>query len=78
MNFDLPIEQLVRRVDTRFQLGFATEAKERLPASDAFELNASPRGLHVLARNEDALVEPVSALRGALARASRWGRPRCG
>ena len=27
---DLPIEQLVRRKDTRFQLGFATEAKELL------------------------------------------------
>jgi predicted membrane GTPase involved in stress response len=65
MNFDLPIEQLVRRVDTRFQLGFATQAKEQLPASEGFELAASRRGLHVLARNEDALAGPVSVLRGA-------------
>ena len=49
MNFDLPIEQLVRRTDTRFQLGFATEAKERISAGEAFALSASRRGLHVLA-----------------------------
>ena len=49
MNFDLPIEQLVRRTDTRFQLGFATEAKERVPARDEFVLSASRKGLHVLA-----------------------------
>jgi predicted membrane GTPase involved in stress response len=64
MNFDLPIEQLVRRTDTRFQLGFATEAKERISAGDAFALSASRRGLHVLARNEDSLAAPVEALRG--------------
>lgn len=75
MNFDLPIEQLVTRVDTRFQLGFATEAKERLPASDAFELSASRRGLHVLARNEDALARPVAALRGAYGPTLEVGPP---
>lgn len=63
MNFDLPIEQLVRRSDTRFQLGFATEAKERLRARDEFVLSPSSRGLHVLARNEDGLAAPVGALR---------------
>ena len=63
MNFDLPIEQLVRRSDTRFQLGFATEAKERVPATEAFALSASRRGLHVLARNEDGLSEPLDVLR---------------
>jgi translation elongation factor EF-G len=65
MNFDLPIEQLVTRTDTRFQFGFATEAKERVPARDEFVLSASRRGLHVLARNEDSLSAPIAALRRA-------------
>jgi hypothetical protein len=60
---DLPIEQLVRHKDTRFQLGFATEAKELLPAKDEFILAPSPKGLRVLARNEDALGAPVEILR---------------
>jgi predicted membrane GTPase involved in stress response len=63
MNFDLPIEQLVRRTDTRFQLGFATEARERVPARDEFVLSASSRGLQVLARNEDGLAAPINVLR---------------
>jgi predicted membrane GTPase involved in stress response len=63
MNFDLPIEQLVRRSDTRFQLGFATEARERVPASEDCLLSASRRGLHVLARNEDGLAPPLDVLR---------------
>ncbi len=65
MNFELPIEQLVRHADTRFQLGFATEAKERVPPRDEFALNASRRGLLVLARNEDGLSAPIAALRRA-------------
>ena len=75
MNFDLPIEQLVRRMDTRFQLGFATEAKERVPASGGFALTASRRGLHVLARNEDGLAGPVSVLRGAYGPSLEVGQP---
>ena len=63
MNFDLPIQQLVRRADTRFQLGFATEARERIPASEGFALSPSRRGLHVLARNEDGLAVPLDVLR---------------
>jgi translation elongation factor EF-G len=65
MNFDLPIEQLVRRTDTRFQLGFATEAKERVPAREEFVLAASHKGLRVLARNENSLYAPIEALRQA-------------
>jgi predicted membrane GTPase involved in stress response len=65
MNFDLPIEQLVRRTDTRFQLGFAIEAKERVPLRDEFVLSASHKGLHVLGRNEDSLSAPIEALRRA-------------
>ncbi len=65
MNFDLPIEQLVRRTDTRFQLGFAIEAKERVPLRDEFVLSASRKGLHVLGRNEDSLSAPIEALRRA-------------
>ncbi len=59
---DLPIEQLVRRKDTRFQFGFATEAKKLMPAHGAFLLSASSNGLHVLARNEDELATPVAVL----------------
>jgi hypothetical protein len=60
---DLPIEQLVRRKDTRFQLGFASEAKELLPAKDDFVVAPSSKGLRVLGRNEDALGAPVEILR---------------
>ena len=65
MNFDLPIEQLVRRTDTRSQLGFANEAKGRVPAREEFVLSASRRGLQVLARNEDSLSAPIEVLRRA-------------
>jgi len=75
MSFDLPIEQLLRRMDTRFQLGFATEAKERVPAREGFELSASRRGLRVLARNEDALAGPVSVLRAAYGPSLEVGPP---
>lgn len=65
MHLDLPIEQLLRRKDTRFQFGFATEAKELVPPRGDFMLSASHKGLHVLARNEDGLATPVEALRDA-------------
>jgi predicted membrane GTPase involved in stress response len=65
MHPDLPIEQLLRRKDTRFQFGFATEAKELVPQRGDFRLSASHNGLHVLARNEDGLAAPVEALRDA-------------
>ncbi len=63
MYLDLPIEQLLRRNDTRFQLGFATEAKELVPDREEFLLSASQKGLHVLAKNEEALATPVEVLR---------------
>lgn len=62
MHLHLPIEQLVQRVGTAFQFGFATEAKELLPEKEEFLLNASHRGLHVLARNEEALALPRDVL----------------
>lgn len=65
MNFDLPIEQLVKRAGTRFQQGFAAEARARIPARDDCALSVSRRGLHVLARNEDGLAAPIEALRDA-------------
>jgi hypothetical protein len=65
MNFDLPIEQLVRRKDTRFQLGFASEARECVPAREEFALLASRQGLRILARNEDGLATPVAVLHDA-------------
>lgn len=63
MYLDHPIEQLVRRKDTRFQFGFATQAKELVPARDEFLLSASDQGLRVLARNEQSLALPVEVLR---------------
>lgn len=63
MHPDLPIEQLVRRTGMAFQFAFATEAKELLPRDDEFLLNASHKGLRVLARNEEGLARPVAALR---------------
>jgi predicted membrane GTPase involved in stress response len=60
---DLPIEQLVRRKDTRFQFGFAAEAKRLVPEQDEFILSASNKGLHVLGRNEESLTMPVEVLR---------------
>jgi translation elongation factor EF-G len=65
MHLDLPIEQLVRRRDSRFQAGFAREARELVPARDEFALAVSARGLHVMARNEDALQPPMETLREA-------------
>lgn len=75
MYHDLPIEQLVRRKDTRFQLGFATEARERVPGGEEFALSASRRGLHVLARNEDGLSEPVDVLRDIYGPSLEVGSP---
>ncbi len=63
MHLDMPIEQLVRRKDTRFQFGFANEARHRVPDRGDFVLATSHRGLHVLARDEESLVPPVSTLR---------------
>jgi hypothetical protein len=63
MYVDLPIRQLLRRKDTRFQLGFAHEAREILPQSDEFHAAPCPKGLQVLGRNEDALERPVEVLR---------------
>lgn len=63
MHLDMPIEQLVRRRDTRFQFGFANEARNAVPDSGEFVLASSHRGLHVLARNEESLAPPVEALR---------------
>ena len=62
MNHHLPIEQLVRRWDTRFQLGFAQDAKRRIRPSARVAYSASPDGLHVLAAGEEALVEPIAEL----------------
>jgi predicted membrane GTPase involved in stress response len=60
---DLPIEQLVRRKGMAFQFAFATAAKELLPQREEFVLDASHKGLRVLAKNEDGLTKPVAALR---------------
>lgn len=63
MHFDLPIEQLVRRKGTRFQLGFANQARSLVPKGEEFVLAPSQEGLRVLARNEDGLAAPVDVLR---------------
>jgi hypothetical protein len=76
MHLDMPIEQLVRRNDTRFQLGFATEARERLAEADDFALRSSREGLLVLARNEESLATPVDVLRGLYGPRLEVERPR--
>lgn len=63
MRPDMPIEQLVRRRDTHFQLGFGAEARERIAQCDEFALQPSRTGLLVLGRNEESLVSPVELLR---------------
>jgi predicted membrane GTPase involved in stress response len=63
MHLELPLEQLVRRRGAAFQFGFATEAKELMPRADDFALNASHKGLLVLAIHEEALERPVQVLR---------------
>lgn len=75
MSYDLPIQRTVRRTDTRFQLDFATEAKERIPAGEGFLLSPSRQGLHVLARNEDGLAAPVETLRAVYGSAVEVGPP---
>lgn len=75
MHFHLPIEQLVRRTDTRFQFGFATEAKARVPEHEEFLLSPCEKGLRVLARNEDGLTLPVEVLREAYGRNLKVSRP---
>jgi hypothetical protein len=63
MYLDLPLEQLVKRRGAAFQFAFATEAKELLPSADGFAVTASHKGLHVLARDEEGLVQPLLVLR---------------
>ena len=63
MHFDMPIEQRVRRADTRFQLGFAQEARQRVPHGEDFVLQPSAQGLCVLARDEESLGKPIGLLR---------------
>lgn len=60
---ELPLEQLAKRRGAAFQFAFATQAKERVPQSEEFALRASHRGLHILAKNEEALAAPVEGLR---------------
>jgi predicted membrane GTPase involved in stress response len=62
---DMPIEQLVRSTGTRFQAGFAIEARERIPQTQEFTAQPSREGLLVLARNEESLAPPLEALREA-------------
>jgi predicted membrane GTPase involved in stress response len=76
MHFDMPIEQLVRRADTRFQLGFANEARRRVPAADDFRLHASAHGLCVLGRNEDSLGRPIGVLKEIYAASLQIEPPR--
>jgi hypothetical protein len=59
------MERLVRRRDARGQFSFATQAKAVVPQREEFVLAKSHKGLHLLARSEDALVLPLRALRAA-------------
>ncbi len=59
------IERVVRHRDMRGQFEFAAHAKNMVPQDERFVLAKSNRGLHVFARDEDALALPLGALRGA-------------
>jgi hypothetical protein len=59
------IARLARRRGERGQFRFATEAKGMIPERDEYVLAKSHRGLHLLARDEHALVLPVRLLRSA-------------
>jgi predicted membrane GTPase involved in stress response len=76
MHLHLPIEQLVRREGTPFQFAFAVEARNLLPEGEEFLLNASHKGLRVLARNEDGLAAPVETLRDVYGASLRIEAPR--
>jgi hypothetical protein len=76
MRPDMPIEQRVRRTDTRFQLGFGAQAREHIGESDEFALQPSSGGLLVLARNEESLIPPVDLLRELYGANLEVGPPR--
>ncbi|HEX7054308.1 MAG TPA: hypothetical protein VF211_10310 [Burkholderiales bacterium] len=72
----LPIEQLVRRTDTRFQLGFAAQARDLFPENEDYVLRASRAGLRVLAKNEESLAPPLEVLREVYGESIEAGPPR--
>ena len=65
MHLELPLEQLFRRRGLGAQLAFATEAMERMPRRRDFVATPSTLGLHVVAKDEEALEAPAEALRQA-------------
>jgi hypothetical protein len=58
-------EHVVRHRGRRGQFPFALEAKDVLPAGEAFLAAKSHRGLHLIARDEDDLAAPLDAVRRA-------------
>jgi translation elongation factor EF-G len=72
------MERLVRRRDARGQFSFATQAKAVVPQREEFVLAKSHKGLHLLARSEDALVLPLRALRAAFGPALQVDAPQRG
>ena len=76
MQLELPLEQLVRRRGGACQLTIATEAMDRVPRRVEYALAPSPLGLHLLARDEDALEAPLGALRKKYGRSLDVAAPR--
>jgi hypothetical protein len=74
--FHLPVEQLVRCNDTRFQPAFAAEAMELFPENRAYVVAGSPAGLLILAQDEQALEMPVAILREVYGRVIAVHAPR--
>jgi hypothetical protein len=58
-------EHVVRHRGRRGQFPFALEAKDFLPAGEAFLAAKSHRGLHLIARDEDDLAAPLDSVRRA-------------
>jgi hypothetical protein len=69
MHLELPLEQLVRGRGQSAQLAFATEAMARLPRRKDVVAAPSALGLHLLARDEEALEGPAQVLSEAYGKA---------
>jgi hypothetical protein len=62
MYLDYPLAQVARQRAQPFQIAFAEKARSILGTPDDCVLEASHRGLTLLARNEEALVAPRQVL----------------
>lgn len=60
---EFPVEREVRHRGERFQLAFASRARDLLGESDDYAVEASGRGLTLLGPDEETLERPIAVLR---------------